>query len=416
MNYSKHKYLSVFFFLLLFVYPNVNFAQQTFKQFKGNVIDSKTKKPLEYANLTISGSHIATISNSEGEFILKMPDSLLDRMLTITYLGYFDKVIPLAELNPKENTIALTESIERLDEVNVLSANPNELIQKVLKNKKNNYLEDPVIMTAFYRETIKKGRKYASLSEAVVDIYKRGSGSQSRDYVKIYKARKSTNYKKLDTLLIKLQGGPYNNLNLNLLEKNGMLLEEDLFDNYSFTFDKTINLNNKQVYVLNFKPKVQLEIPLFYGKLYIDKLSYALIKASFSLQLDNIEKASKFFVKRKPSKADVSPIIANYQINFKEYDGKWHYGYSQIELAFKIDWDKKLFNSKYYLTIEMASTDWRYNLNKESVKNKDRFKSTQVLQDKISGFSDPDFWGEFNIIEPEKSIENAIKKIQKSSK
>jgi hypothetical protein len=30
-----------------------------------------------------------------------------------------------------------------------------------------------------------------------------------------------------------------------------------------------------------------------------------------------------------------------------------------------------------------------------------------------SGFSDPDFWGEFNVIEPEKSIETAIKKIQK---
>ena len=29
------------------------------------------------------------------------------------------------------------------------------------------------------------------------------------------------------------------------------------------------------------------------------------------------------------------------------------------------------------------------------------------------GFSDPDFWGQYNIIEPEKSIESAIRKIQR---
>ena len=32
---------------------------------------------------------------------------------------------------------------------------------------------------------------------------------------------------------------------------------------------------------------------------------------------------------------------------------------------------------------------------------------------KASGFSDPNFWGAYNIIEPEKSIESAIKKISK---
>jgi len=35
------------------------------------------------------------------------------------------------------------------------------------------------------------------------------------------------------------------------------------------------------------------------------------------------------------------------------------------------------------------------------------------MVDDVSGFSDPDFWGDNNIIEPEKSIENAIEKIQR---
>ena len=48
-----------------------------------------------------------------------------------------------------------------------------------------------------------------------------------------------------------------------------------------------------------------------------------------------------------------------------------------------------------------------------SLKYKDRFKSTAILSDEAAGFSDPEFWGEYNVIEPEKPIESAIKKIQK---
>ena len=38
------------------------------------------------------------------------------------------------------------------------------------------------------------------------------------------------------------------------------------------------------------------------------------------------------------------------------------------------------------------------------------------MTDYKSGFSDPDFWGAYNIIEPDKSIELAIEKIQKQLK
>ena len=61
----------------------------------------------------------------------------------------------------------------------------------------------------------------------------------------------------------------------------------------------------------------------------------------------------------------------------------------------------------------MAVTDWKKNMTKQLPKAKDRMKSSIILNDEAIGFSDPDFWGEYNIIEPEKSIESAIKKIQR---
>ena len=38
------------------------------------------------------------------------------------------------------------------------------------------------------------------------------------------------------------------------------------------------------------------------------------------------------------------------------------------------------------------------------------------MSDKAFGFSDPNFWGAYNVIEPEKSIESAIKKIKRQLK
>ncbi len=108
----------------------------------------------------------------------------------------------------------------------------------------------------------------------------------------------------------------------------------------------------------------------------------------------------------------VYPTDIAYRVDYREKDGKWYYGYSNVLLEFKINWDKKLFNSVYSMSAEMAVTDWEKNIDGEVPKVKDRLKSSMILSEAAIGFSDPDFWGEYNIIEPEKSIESAIKKIQ----
>jgi hypothetical protein len=82
-------------------------------------------------------------------------------------------------------------------------------------------------------------------------------------------------------------------------------------------------------------------------------------------------------------------------------------------MALRVNWKKKLFNSTFYSTIEMAVTDRnKTEYTKESI-NKDRIRPNIVITDEVSGFADPEFWGEFNVIEPEKPIEAAIRKIQK---
>jgi hypothetical protein len=61
----------------------------------------------------------------------------------------------------------------------------------------------------------------------------------------------------------------------------------------------------------------------------------------------------------------------------------------------------------------MAVTDWEYISADEIPRSRDLIKTTVILNDEADGFSDPDFWGAYNIIEPDKSIESAIRKIQR---
>jgi hypothetical protein len=79
----------------------------------------------------------------------------------------------------------------------------------------------------------------------------------------------------------------------------------------------------------------------------------------------------------------------------------------------KINWKSKLFNTNYYSVVEMAVTNRETKTEQNSIRWRDRLKENVIISETAEGFSDPDFWGPHNLIEPEKPIEAAIRKIQK---
>ena len=407
------------FLVCLLVFNTVTKAQeanQNYTEFKGIVMDSNTNNALVFADLNINETNISTVTNNDGEFLLKVPNEHLNKDLNIAYLGYKKKIIPLSELINKKNKIKLEELITVLDQINLnVVKDAENLVRLTLKNKGENYINNQAIMTAFYRETIKNRKKNASLSEAVLEIYKQPYTSNKKDAIKLIKARKNTNYTKLDTLALKLQGGPLSSLYTDIIKYPEYIFNENNLSEYNFTFDNITQINNKKVYVVNFKQKPQIDYPLYYGKLYIDAETFSLTSAIYNLNVENRKLASQMFVRKKPDRVKVFPTEAAYRVDYRTKDGKWYFGYSNIQLTFKVDWKGKLFNSVYSLSSEMAITDWEFNTTGIN-KPKDNLKTTVILSDEASGFSDPLFWGEYNIIEPEKSIESAIKKINKQLK
>lgn len=386
---------------------------QTFSEFKGTVIDGKSKTPLSFATLTVDGTNISTVTNSDGEFLLKVPNTMVDSSIRISFLGYQVKTVPLSNLNGENIQILLEESATQLSEIKInVPKDAITLVRAALNKKSEHFINEETVMTAFYRETIKKRRRNASLSEAIVEIYREPYSSSKSDKIKLMKARKSTDYSRLDTLALKLEGGPFSALYADVIKYPQYIFSENDFSNYEFSFDKSTEINNRSVYVVKFKPHENIVIPMHYGKLYIDAETFSLVSAIYNLDVENREMAAKMFVKKKPNRVTVYPTEAAYRVDYRTQNGKWHYGYSNLQLTFKVNWKGRLFNNVYTLNSEMAITDWTKALD-DSFTRKETLRPTVILSDEASGFSDPEFWGEYNIIEPEKSIESAIEKINK---
>ncbi|WP_412759676.1 carboxypeptidase-like regulatory domain-containing protein [Maribacter sp.] len=417
-NFSTRLHTVKYVFLLLFsigTVTNTMLAQTVdYTEYTGEVLDTDSKKPLIFATLTVENTNVSTITNSEGQFSLKVPKEYTENNVTIAFLGYKTKQIAISELDEEKNKIYMTEFAMALSEARIDAPNDAEkLVFETLNRKGDNYLDESTVMTAFYRETIKKRRTNVSLSEAVVNIYKTPYSSKKTDALELYKARKSTDYTKLDTVALKLQGGPFNTLFVDMVKYPDYIFTPETLAYYDFSFDTSTRVNDQLIYVIEFKQKPEIIDPLYNGKLYIDAENKILTRAIYSLNITDKRLASQMFVRKKPRNAEVWPTEVSYRVDYREKNGKWYYGYSNVLLEFKIDWDKRLFNSIYSMNCEMAITDWERNTNESYPKYKDRMKSSIILSDEAIGFADPDFWGEYNIIEPEKSIESAIKKIQR---
>ena len=79
-------------------------------------------------------------------------------------------------------------------------------------------------------------------------------------------------------------------------------------------------------------------------------------------------------------------------MNYQEKDSKWYYSYGSVNLTFKVNKKRKLFNSVYSISSEMAITDWELTSSSENKDLlKDRLRPSIIISDEVSGFSDPIF-------------------------
>lgn len=407
------------FFLLLDIAPlQAREEVDGYFTVTGVVRNKDDRKKLENVNVSVPGTNIGTVTNSDGLFSLKIKDAEIVRGLEVSHIGYLNTQISLKENKDLSTlTVWMMPAPNLLSEIVIFGNNARGIVEEAIRKIPVNYSPNENMLTTFYRETVQKRRRYISVSEAVIDVYKTAYNDRVpvKDKVQLQKGRRLLSQKTSDTLAVKVVGGPSLAIYLDVVKNQDALLNMGDLDYYEFHIEEPVNFDNRMQYVISFRPKVSLMYALFYGKLYIDFEKLAFTRAEFSLDMKNKTKAVEAILHKKPLGLQFKPQEVSYLVTYKEQNGKTYLNYIWNTIRFKCDWKKRLFSSGYTVYSEMVVTD-RQEDNFTAISNKTAFKEKQVFYDLVDEYWNEDFWKEYNIIEPTESLEHAVNKLKKQSR
>jgi len=403
---------SLFISFLILCTIKVN-AQENYYSVSGIIKDNITRKPLEYVTISVTNYNIGTVSNADGEFNLKIPKSLNNAVVEFSHLGYRSFKQPVKGENINNLEILLTPYTVLLKELTVYGGDARNIVQEAVKKIPKNYCSSMSQLTGFYRETVQKRRNYINISEAIVDLYKTPYSEHSDfDRLQILKGRKLLSQKTSDTLSVKLLGGPNLSIIMDIVKNPDILLDSETLTYFSFSLENITQINDRDQYVITFKPQVIMSYPLYIGTFYIDRESLSFTRAEFQYDMRDRNKVSDMILKRKPIGLRFSPEEVSFVVSYQQRGDVSYLSYIRSNLKFSCDWKKRLFSTNYEVVSEMVITDINTQ-NVTPISRKEAFSSNQILNDKLMDFYDEDFWGDYNIIEPTESLEMAVSKLKR---
>jgi len=380
----------------------------------GVIKDARTKKTVEYVNISAIGTNIGTVSNVEGVFSLKLSKSLEVERIQLSCIGYYNALINVAKADKDKATFYLTPASHLLEEVQVVSwKNPRDLVLAAVEKVEANYMMLPNVLTGFYRETVQKRRNYIDISEAVIEIYKSPYNiGIDRDQVKVLKGRKLVSSKRSDTLSVKMLGGPNMTLFLDIVKNPELLLEKDVLQYYAYKMDEVVSIDGRLQFVVKFEPQMILPYPLYKGTLYIDRETLSFTRAEFSMDMSDKLKVTEMILRVKPAGLRFTPEEVSYIVTYRQLGEKTLLNYIRNEIRFKCDWKRRLFATNYTVLGETVITD-RHDKDVQRMPRSETFSLKQSLTKEVSFYNDENFWSAYNIIEPTESLENAVNRLKK---
>lgn len=402
-----------FCFALLPVFgqqPDANDADSLLR-ISGKIFSMSTKEFLNEAEIHTVDGNASTMSNEDGYFILKCSKDT--KAIAVNALGYRQEVVAISSLTKFDNiTIFLRQDAQVLQDVWVFSA--DNIVESALKKIEVNYPSEPMLYRTFYRETVKKKRRYVCVIEAVQDVYKKPYSHANPDHDRVFveKGRRLLSENRKDTISVHVEGGPNEALYLDLVKNREFLLNEDFLRLYSFSFDNTTTIGDRMQYVVSFRLAKNIDIDYSYsGRMFIDASTLAFTRLELSLDCSDKDKATSFMLRRKPFGLRFKPKSLLTTINYY-YDGnKSHVNYIRNEFQFGCDWKKKGLYTQYVVTSENLVTHRERSTDKTP--HRPSFSKYDVLDKKVGNFADPEFWKNYNILEPSESLENAVRKLMK---
>ncbi len=378
----------------------------------GKLLDKHSKEPVIYGTIGVRGSSIGSITNSNGEFRLRLPDSLKCCKIYVFHLGYHAQDIDIAILANKHTVLPMEPLIMEIPEVIVQSVNPINIMLEMLDSIPTNYATKDVYLTTFYREGIKYRNKFRTLTEAVFKVFKTSPTiSVSSDQVMLLKKSHIVNTEITDTLIAKISAGIDACLKLDMIKQlPNFLTPESNEDIYHYKGGKSSVIDGRLVNVVYFEQKKGIKSPFYRGEIYIDDANSALLQVNFEIHPDYVHKAADMLIVRKARSIKITPQQIKYTISYKPYDGKYYINHVRGDLFFRIKKKNQwIGNSVLHTWFEMVTCK----IDTENVfrfQRADRIPTHTIFSDTKFKY-DENFWDSFNFIPWEQELINNIDQI-----
>ena len=388
-------------------------AAQAQQVVSGIVKDRQTGDALSHVSITAEGSEVHTVTNDDGRFTLKVKNS--PKYIQLSHIGYKTRRQQL-DGQTEGLQIMMTSHVVSLDELIVSVNDPLSIVRAAMQRIETNYPMQPELMRCFYREVTRRGSRHIAVAEAVMDMYKTSyKFGPSGDAVSILKGRRLMSMKSRDTLGVKIQGGPVVPLMADVAKNPEYMLNEDDLSQCKLYLKQPAKLNDRLHYVIEVVPHDITLYPLMGGLLYIDQESLAITRAELELDVRDWRSASEYMLVKKPAGLRFRPKQLTMIIGYTtDLQGVTRMNYLRNEMRFNCDWKRRLFASTFTTVSEMVVTDFLASgRDAKRPSGRSSFGIRDRFYDRVEYFDDPDFWTDYNIIEPTESLENAIDKLKK---
>jgi len=386
------------FFLISFLvvfFPCI--GQNSFKSIQGKVIDSKENIPLIGVHITYSDYRYGTITNEEGLFQIKISDSAISDTLTFSFMGFANSKVPISKelLKEKVLLVELKAVSFGLSAIEIEDISAGEIIRKAKDQIEENYLAKPHKIVGFYREeNIQQDiQKPILFTEGVLEI-KRDKLYKNRHHIndrvgllKGYKRKIPYQLILQDSIyeISSISQGAYIPVLVDAVRSKRFLFNQNYFRFHSYERIGIDFMDDRILYKIAFKPKRKGHFSIYQGTLYIDKNTFAIVKADFHYTPHGI------YLYEQSNETSLKLKNRNFSAQYFEYNGHWYLEQASVRQLFIEEETQVPISVKMdYVTTEILPKERR-------LKAEQQLQFNDVMADSV-GEVDADFWEDYIII------------------
>ncbi len=138
-------------FCLFFYLVSIGLVAQDTRLLSGTIYDASTGEALPFATVSLKGTSIGTVSNSQGIYNFRIPKRS-NHPLIANFIGYDPFEIALADIKGNRLDIKLKSSTIELKELVIRPLSPADYVKLAVSKIPENYANEPFQTQAYYRE------------------------------------------------------------------------------------------------------------------------------------------------------------------------------------------------------------------------------------------------------------------------